>query len=220
MASHCDQSSGPGATRHVEIRWFDADDRRPRWDRAAGDDGLRAARPPRVAAARPAERDGGVPAPDRPYCRFAPVVTRANRAPAPPRPAGPRLLEAAAKVGAVADFLVVTSNATHLFQPDIEEASGREVLGIVELVVGEVGRRGWERVGVVGFGDPVVYSLPLGELGYAVETPPTDLQAPLDQAILRVMEGRVDEADQQAAHDAIAALRERARAGIVVGATD
>jgi aspartate racemase len=154
------------------------------------------------------------------YCRFAPFVTDETGAPALPRRPDPRLLEAAAKVGAVADFLVVTSNATHLFQPDIEEASGRQVLGIVELVVAEVGRRGWQSVGVVGFGDPVVYSRPLGELGFAVETLPADLQAPLDQAIPRVMEGRVDEDGRRAAHDAIAALRERAVDGIVVGCTE
>jgi len=154
------------------------------------------------------------------YCRFPPFVADGNGAPVLPRRPDPRLLEAASKLGALVDFLVVTSNATHLFQRDIESASGKEVLSVVEVVVAEVGRRGWQRVGVVGFGDPVVYTAPLAELGFVSETPGAELQAPLDRAIPRVMEGRIEEADEKAARDAISELRARSVDGIVLGCTE
>ena len=154
------------------------------------------------------------------YCRFPPFVADGTGAPVLPRRPDPRLLQAASKLGALVDFLVVTSNATHLFQRDIESASGKEVLSVVELVVAEVGRRGWQRVGVVGFGDPVVYTAPLAELGFVSETPGAELQAALDRAIPRVMEGRIEEADEQAARDAISELRAQSVDGIVLGCTE
>jgi aspartate/glutamate racemase len=154
------------------------------------------------------------------YCRFPPFLADGAGAPVLPRRPDPRLLEAASKLGALVDFLVVTSNATHLFQRDLESASGKEVLSVVELVVAEIGRRGWQRVGVVGFGDPVVYTEPLAELGFISETPGAELQAPLDRAITRVMEGRVAEADERAALDAISELRARSVDGIVLGCTE
>jgi aspartate racemase len=154
------------------------------------------------------------------YCRFPPFVADGAGAPVLPRRPDPRLLDAASKLGALVDFLVVTSNATHLFQRDIESASGKEVLSVIELVVAEIGRRGWRRVGVVGYGDPVVYTGPLGELGFVSETPGAELQAPLDRAIPRVMEGRVEEADERAAREAISELRARSVDGIVLGCTE
>ena len=154
------------------------------------------------------------------YCRFPPFVADGTGAPVLPRRPDPRLLDAASKLGTLVDFLVVTSNATHLFQHEIESASDKEVLGVVELVVAELGSRGWQRVGVVGFGDPVVYTGPLAELGFMSETPGAELQAPLDRAILRVMEGRIEDADEHAAHDTISALRARSVDGIVLGCTE
>lgn len=154
------------------------------------------------------------------YCRFPPFLTDTSGAPAVPRRPDPRLLDAAAKLGALADFTVITSNATHLFQPDVEEASGLEVLSMVDLVLEEVDRRRWSRVGVVGFGDPVVYTQPLSELGLTVATVPDAVQEPLDRAIHRVMESRVGEADVRAAEEAIAELRTRGVEGIVLGCTE
>ena len=53
---------------------------------------------------------------------------------------------------------------------------------------------GWKHVGVLGLGDPVVYTRPLGQLGIASETVDAGPRAALDQAIFRLMEGR-DDAD-------------------------
>jgi aspartate racemase len=57
------------------------------------------------------------------YCRFAPFVATDSGAPAlPPRPR-PELLEVAASIGAMADFIVIVSNFLHLFRAEIEDAS-------------------------------------------------------------------------------------------------
>src|SRR5438876_1186675 len=104
------------------------------------------------------------------YHRHPPVVMTAAGVPEVPFRADPRLLDAARRLGPLADFLVIPSNATHLFRADIERAAECEVLSIIDVTVAEVRRRGWRKVGVLGFGDPVVYTRPLGELGVKCET--------------------------------------------------
>jgi aspartate racemase len=53
----------------------------------------------------------------------------------------PRLLEAARRLGSFADFLVITANAPHLFQAEIERTAGCWVLSMVEVTLAEVRRR-------------------------------------------------------------------------------
>src|SRR5262245_1830357 len=65
------------------------------------------------------------------YLRHPPFVLDENHAPIVPWQADPRLLEAAAKLGTLCDFLVITSNGTHVFQPQIEQAAGRRVLSMI-----------------------------------------------------------------------------------------
>jgi len=154
------------------------------------------------------------------YCRFAPFVADESGAPVLPRRPDPRLLDAAAKLGALADFVVVSSNATHLFQREIEEAAGCEVLSMIDVAILEVERRDWRRVGVLGFGDPVVYTQPLERMGLTVETVTDVLQTPLDQAIHRVMEGRAAQDEARAARAAIAELRARSVDGTLLGCTE
>jgi aspartate racemase len=146
----------------------------------------------------------------------------ANDAGAPDLPLRPHpgLLVAAAWLGGIADFLVITSNLTHLFQAQIEEAAGREVVSMVDAVIAEVRGRGWRRVGAVGFGDPVVYTGPLGELGIEMETIDGELQTRLNAGILRVMEGRADAAARAAALEAVSELRERGAEGVILGCTE
>jgi aspartate racemase len=154
------------------------------------------------------------------YCRFPPFVADESGAPAVPRRPSPELLDTAAKLGSIVDFLVVTSNGTHAFQREIEDAAGREVLSMIDLALADVARRAWRHVGVVGFGKPLVYTEPLERKGLSVETLPDDLQAPLDRAIYRVMEGRAMEEESRLAHAAIAELRSRSVDGIVLGCTE
>lgn len=147
------------------------------------------------------------------------VATEAGTPELPLRP-HPELLLAAAKIGALGDFLVITSNLTHVFRERIEEAAGCGVLSMIDAVLAEVRRRGWRRIGVLGFGDPVVYTEPLGEMGLVVETIAGARQTKLNGAILQLMEGREDEGAVAAAQAAIDELRARGPDGIVLGCTE
>lgn len=155
------------------------------------------------------------------YCRHPPVLVNDDLTPALPLRPDPRLLEAARRLGAAADFLVIPSNGTHLFQPQIERAAGRPVLSMIEATLADVRRRGWRRVGVLGMGDPIVYTRPLRELGIAVETIDAAARAGLDAAILGLMEGRDgDPALGARARAAVADLRGRGVDGVVLGCTE
>ncbi len=151
------------------------------------------------------------------YCRHPPVlVTEAGMPQLPVRP-DPRLFEAAERLGRLADFLVITANGPHRFQAEIERAAGHRVLSMVEATLEEVRRRRWRRVGVLGLGEPALYTEPLGRLGVACETLEAGPRADLDDAIFRLMEGRSDAAP---AGRAMAALRARGVDGVVLGCTE
>jgi aspartate racemase len=132
----------------------------------------------------------------------------------------PDLIEAAAKIGGLADFLVITSNLTHLFSAEIERVAGCEVLSMIDATLAEISRRGWATVGVLGFGEPLVYTQPLGSVGLATETIAGELQTSLDGAILKLMEGRDDEDSARTAGEAVGELRARGVDGIVLGCTE
>ena len=136
----------------------------------------------------------------------------------PPRP-DPRLLEAAKALGLMADFLVIASNSVHLFQADIEAASGRKVLSMIDVALEEVRRRGWRRVGVLGYGDPVVYTARMDGLGLGFEVAEPATRAALDAAIVRLIEGRSD-VSSDAAHAAVHELRAKRVDGIILGCTE
>jgi aspartate racemase len=149
------------------------------------------------------------------YHRGAPVLAEDQG-----RRLDPRFLDAARRLGAWADFLVVTANAPHLHLPAIEQAAGRPVLSMVALAVDEVRRLGWARVGLLGLGDPLVYRQPLDQLGLAHETLSATERAPLDAAIFALMEGRVDAAARAVARTAVATLRARPVDGVILGCTE
>ena len=154
------------------------------------------------------------------YYRPAPVLlTERGKSQLPFRP-DPRLLEAAKRLGGLADFLVITSNTPHLFRAEIEQAAGLEVLSMIDATLAEVRRRTWTRVGVLGLGDPVLYTRPLSQLGIACETLGPESRAALDRAIPRLMEGRADAESAEAAREAVATLRARAVDGVILGCTE
>jgi aspartate racemase len=154
------------------------------------------------------------------YFRQLPFLLGEDGRPRLPLQVEPLLIETAAQLGRAADFLVLTSNAPHLFKDQIEAAAGREVLSMIDTTMGEVQRRGWKHVGVLGMGNPVVYTTPLGHLGLACETIELSLRARLDAALIGVMEGRVDPAGRAVADQAIDALRARGVDGIILGCTE
>jgi aspartate racemase len=154
------------------------------------------------------------------YHRRPPVlVDEAGRSIVPLVP-DPQLLDGARKLGQIADFLVITSNGAHLLQPAIEEAAGRPVLSMIEATVAEVRQRGWRHVGVLSLFGPHVYNQPLDEAGIRWESITSELQAPLDQAIMQVMDGSNDAESTAHARRAVATLRNRSVDGIILGCTE
>jgi aspartate racemase len=154
------------------------------------------------------------------YYRHPPILLNDDFSPRFPIQPDPRLLEAAKKIGAAADFLVITSNGAHMIQEQIERAAGRKVLSMIEVTLDEIGRRKWKKVGVLAFGSPMVYTKPLGEMKIDFEIIDGAALAKLDAAIMKVMEGRDDTESAAAAHEAIKTLRARKVDGIILGCTE
>jgi aspartate racemase len=155
------------------------------------------------------------------YCRHPPVQVMDDGVTArlPIRP-DPRLLEAAARLGALADLLVITANGPYHFAAEIERASGRKVLSMIDATLDEVRRRGSTRVGVLGLGEPTIYTEPLGRLGIACETVGAEVRALIDAAVFQLMEGRDDGRSRAAVTDAVAELRARRVDAVILGCTE
>ena len=168
----------------------------------------------------PQSRNAGYPPMVVHYCRHPPVLLTDAGTPELPLRPDPRLLEAASRLGRLADFLVITSNGVHTLQAEIERAAGRRVLSMVEATLKEVERRRWKRVGVLALGEPLVYSEPLRQLGIACDAVDARARDALDGAIFRVMEGRDDAESVAIARSTVAALRSRGVDGIILGCTE
>jgi aspartate racemase len=168
----------------------------------------------------PQRFNGGYPPMVVYYCRHPPFfVTETGVAEQPLRP-DPRLLDAARRLGSLADFLAIPCNGAHNVQAEIEEASGLKVVSIIDATLAEVRRRNWKRVGVLGFGNPVVYTRPLEKMGLAFETLDADARAPLDGAIMKLIEGRDNAESTAVACRAVDTLRDRDVDGVILGCTE
>jgi aspartate racemase len=154
------------------------------------------------------------------YHRRAPVLLDERGTAIQPLRLDPEFLRAAARLSGDADFLVIPSNTPHLFEAEIERASGLEVLSIIEVTLAEVQNRGWKKIGVLGMGEPVVYTRRLTAMGLAHEILDSELRPGLDAAILKLMEGREDDGSLGLAKEAVAALRGRGVDGIILGCTE
>jgi aspartate racemase len=168
----------------------------------------------------PQHGNGGYPPLVVYYLRRPPSLMDETGQPRLPLQPEPQLLEAARQLGQLADFLVITSNGVHVFQPQIAEAAGRPILSMIEVTVAEVVRRGWRRVGVLGLFRPQVYIQPLEHAGIAWTTILADLQTPLNAAIFAVMEGRDNAGASAAAQQAVMALRAAEVDGVILGCTE
>ena len=73
---------------------------------------------------------------------------------------------------------------------------------------------------MLGLGDPLVYTAPLGERHVGYETIDGERRAKLDGAIIQVMEGRHDTESGGIAREAIATLRARGVDGTILGCTE
>jgi aspartate racemase len=167
----------------------------------------------------PAENSGYPPMVVQ-YYRHPPVLLTADRAPIIPFQPDPRLLEVAKTLGTLADFLLIASNGIHLFQKEIEQASGRKVISMIDATLEEVRKKGWQKTGVLGLMNSNIYTTRPIDTGIAFETIDNTLQEKLNLAIFRVMEGREDETDRAVAMEAITQLRNKKVDGIIPGCTE
>jgi aspartate racemase len=154
------------------------------------------------------------------YCRFPPILVDEEMLPIHPIQPNPPLLHAARELGRVADFMVVTANGPHMLQPALEEASGLELLSMIDVTLGELEGLGWRRVGLLGLGEPRVYMRPLEDRGIAHITLQGEVQERLDRAILSVMEGADGDREVAIAREAVETLRREGAEGIIVGCTE
>ena len=169
----------------------------------------------------PQQWNGGYPPMVVWFHRRLPVRLGEDDRPIVPMELDPQLLEAAAWLAGVSDFLVVPCNTAHIGLRELTKAAGCPVLSMIDVTVDEVVRRGWKRVGVLGFnGPPPFYLDPLRQREIHCETIDARSQAPLDAAIRAVMEGRDGPVETAGALAAVAALRAAALDGIVLGCTE
>jgi aspartate racemase len=168
----------------------------------------------------PQDHGSGYPPMIVSYFRHPPVMTdENNRAVQPPRP-NPAFLEAAGRLGALSDFLVITANAPHIFVGEVEAAAGRPVLSMIDLAVGEIQRRRPELVGLLGFGRSLVYERALDEAGIPHQGLPAGERRPLDRMIKALMEGSSGAEGTRVALATVDALRARGANPIVLGCTE
>jgi aspartate racemase len=163
--------------------------------------------------------NGGYPPIITYYHRRAPIVTTDGIAPVIPIEPDPEFLRAAQWLGTKADFLVIISNGMHQLQERFVQASGRKVLSMIVATLEEVRRRGWKKVGVLGFPDPsaAVYTQPLSALGIECEVIDATLQARLNDAVIGAMGGRIT---PDIAQEALEVLRQKGVDGIIPGCTE
>lgn len=166
----------------------------------------------------PPKRNQGYPGMVVHYCRHAPAATDEHGNLKHPLEPDPRLIDAARWLGAMTDFIAIPSNFTHLFRELVEQASGMPVLDMIGLVVGEVQRRGWKSVGVLGFGLPTVYLQPLAAAGIGHEVVDEQRRMELDISIMAVMEGRTP--SKQHLQECVIDLLGRGVDGVILGCTE
>jgi aspartate racemase len=168
----------------------------------------------------PQRANGGYPPMVVLYHRRPPIVLDADGAPVMPVRLDVDLEASLEKLGPMVDFLVVTSNGAHLVQTHIEKAAGRPVLSMIDVTLEEVHRRRWKNVGVIGMGEPTVYTERLKGMGIAFETLPPARRNALDAVMLGVMAGQLDRGGRQQAEEAIAFLRQRRVDGVILGCSE
>lgn len=115
---------------------------------------------------------------------------------------------------------MITSNTPHLVQEQFEAAAGCEIVSMIEATLEEVRQRRWTRVGVLGLGEPTIYLEALEARQITYELIENELQAKLNEAITKVMEGRNDDESTAIAREAVDVLRARGVDGIILGCTE
>lgn len=155
------------------------------------------------------------------YQREGPMRLDEAGRPLEPRQIAPGVVEAASRLGAIADFLVVPCNAAHVGLDELRQAAGCPVLSMIDVVVDEVVRRRARRIGLLGaHGVPPPYVDALTRRRIDIERIDAALQERVNAGIQAVMEGREAKEDTEAARAAVDELRARAVDAIVLGCTE
>ena len=154
------------------------------------------------------------------YYRHPPVRMAGKGVPVLPIEPNPLLLEAAAKLGTMSDFIIITSNGVHMLQPLIEQASGKKVLSIIDLTLAEVQRLDLKKVGVLEFTGSGIYQNPLRAMDIPFVTIPQELQHALDHAVHDYWEGKHTDEQTEVTMRAVEALRKQGTDGIILGCTE
>jgi aspartate racemase len=154
------------------------------------------------------------------YMRHPPVAVGEDGKPSDPLTLDLRFTDAAERLGSWADIIVCPSNTPHFFLPELEAASGCEVISLIDVTVAELRRRGVQRAGLVGLGIPKVYSVRLAEEGFDVFTADPEQVAALDDAILRLMEGTTTAGHRADGRAAVDAVRAQGVDAVILGCTE
>jgi len=157
------------------------------------------------------------------YFRQTPVVLPADGSiPTTRPPINPHLQEAARRLGAWADFIVIMANGMHAYQSEIEQAAGKPVVSMVDAVMAEIQRRGLKHIGVVDFRPAFisVYAPRLEKVGLAFEPTPPELMPGLTQVMHAVAEGRAGKDERASVLETMGYLRQKQVDGIILGCTE
>jgi aspartate racemase len=155
------------------------------------------------------------------YHRELPLRVGDDGRPVEPREIDPRLAEAAARLGALVDFLVVPCNAAHVGLRELRDAAGCPVLSMIDVAVDDVVRRKCRRVGLLGArGVPAPYLDALGRRAIGCERIDAALQLRLDAGIQAIMEGRDGKEETAAALAAVSDVRTRGVDAVILGCTE
>jgi len=154
------------------------------------------------------------------YLRHPPVLVGSDGTPRTPLAIDPRVLAAARRLGAWADFLVIPSNTPHLFLDAIREAAGRPIISIIDVTLAALRRRGADAVGLVGLGIPQIYADRLEAEGLRAITADPATRDALARAILRLMEGGDTPEGRAAAAAAVGQVRAAGAPVTVLGCTE
>ena len=140
------------------------------------------------------------------------------------------LLEAAELVGKNSDFIIIGSNTAHIFKAQIEKASGKPVLSLVDLAVDQAKKRKCKRVGIMAIGVTVKHRLfqdPLIQAGIEPVLLSKELGEKMDnEGVYLIQEGILAEktADpkeySKATFEALESLRRQNVDGTILGCTE
>ncbi|MFI5205340.1 MAG: aspartate/glutamate racemase family protein [Candidatus Paceibacterales bacterium] len=135
----------------------------------------------------------------------------------------PELLKAAAELGSLCDFLAIPSNTAHLFQNEIEQASGKRVLSIVEAAFNEVSKRAVKKVGILGMGLTTkhqLYQTKLEGLGLDWLTIEQDMSGLLDKFVFDYMEGKITQEGHDLAVNCLEFIRKQGAEAIIIASDE